>query len=171
MRINKDALSELHNEMHQDFDAVYNGIRNIKNKLRKNSDGKTLKGDEIVGWYGEVCCRQLMGGILVSDKLEYDVLTPDGYRISVKTRKGSNGGWNTTSAIPKIDIDKESPTHLMFIHLADDYRVKEIWLFEWKELHDTNRFLEHNVRGNRRSYIVRINRQTDRKYLIYGDDL
>jgi len=109
----------------------------------------------------------LTGGKLVSDNLEYDVLTSSGDRISVKTRKGNGSGWNTTSAIPKIDMDDESPTHLMFIHLADNYSVKEIWLFSWEELHRNNRFIEHKVRGNRRSYLVRINKATDDKYLIY----
>jgi len=52
-----------------------------------------LKGGEIVAWLGEICCRQLLNGKLVPDDLEYDVLTPEGNRISVKTRKGENSGW------------------------------------------------------------------------------
>lgn len=171
VKISKDAFLDLHRNLQGDFDAVYTGIKNIKQKLQKYSDGKTLKGDEIVGWYGEICCRQLTGGQLVSDNLEYDVLTPEGYRISVKTRKGTGSGWNSTSAIPKIEIDDDAPTHLMFIHLSDDYSIKEIWLFDWEELHRNNRFVEHKVRGNRRSYIVRINSVNDKKYLIYSQRL
>ena len=169
MEINKNAFLDLHRSLQEDFDAVYTGIKNIKCKLQEYTDGKTLKGDEIVGWYGEICCRQLTGGKLVPDNLEYDVLTPEGYKISVKARKGIGSGWNSTSAIPKIEIDEEAPTHLMFIHLSDDYSIKEIWLFKWEELHRTGRFLEHIVRGNRRSFLVRINPATDRKYLIYTD--
>lgn len=43
MKINKNAFLELHKELDKDFDAVYSGIRNIKNKLQKYSDGKKLK--------------------------------------------------------------------------------------------------------------------------------
>ncbi len=167
MKLNKKALLELDNSLKEDFITVQTGIKNIKEKLRSHSDGKTLKGDEIVGWYGEVCCRQITGGKLVPDNNEYDVVTPEGNKISVKTRKGYGSGWKTTSAIPKINIDEDSPTHLMFIHLAKDYSVKEIWLFEWDELLHNNRFIPHVVRGNRRAYIFRINPDIDHKNLIF----
>ena len=167
MILNNKKLKDLYEDLHSDFEAVYIGIRNIKKKLYTYSAGKPLKGDEIVGWYGEICCSQITGGQLVPDKFEYDVITPEGDRISVKTRKGTGSGWNSTSAIPKIEIDEGAPTHLMFIHLLDDYSVKEIWLFKWEELRRTNRFIEHKVRGSRRSYIVRINPVNDKKYLIY----
>jgi hypothetical protein len=169
MEIDKKSFLELQNDLETDFDAVYNGILAVKNKLLKYADGKTLKGDEIVGWYGEICCRQLTNGKLVPDNLEYDVITQEGYKISVKTRKGKNSGWKTTSAIPKIEIDDESPTHLMFIHLLEDYSIDKIWLLDWDELHRNQRFIEHKVRGSKRSYVVRINPEMDKKYLIYPE--
>jgi hypothetical protein len=55
----------------------------------------------------------------------------------------------------------------MFIHLVEDYSLKEIWLFEWQELYQAGRFIEHKVRGSRRSFVVRINTNTDKKYLVY----
>lgn len=170
MEFYKDSIEELQNELDADFIAVYTGIQSIKNKLINYSDQKNLKGDEIVGWYGEICCRQLTKGKLVSDNYEYDVVTPQGFKISVKTRKGNNNGWKTTSAIPKIEINEESPTHLMFIHLLEDYSVDKIWLFNWIDLIHDNRFLVHKVRRNKRSYVFRINPEKDQKKLIYSSE-
>ena len=167
MEIYKDSIEELQNELDADFIAVYTGIQTIKNKLINYSDPKKLKGDEIVGGYGEICCRQLTKGKLASDNYEYDVVTPQGFKISVKTRKGNNSGWRTTSAIPNIEIDEESPTHLMFIHLLEDYSVDRIWLFKWTNLIYENRFLVHRVRGKMRSYVIKINPEKDQNNLIY----
>lgn len=161
------ACDELMMDLQLDFEAIRLLFMTIRSKLQKYADGKTLKGDEIVAWLGEICCRQIVNGKLVPDDLEYDVLSSAGDRISVKTRKGENSGWYATSAIPKIDMDDDSPTHLMFIHLYDDYKIQEVWLFPWEDLLKSGRFMVHNVRGSRRSYQVRINRNTDRKYLIY----
>jgi hypothetical protein len=102
MDINDKSFMTLEDDLSSDFKSVYTGIQNIKKKLKAYSDGKTLKGDEIVRWYGEICCRELTGGRLVPDKYEHDVETPEGHKISVKTRKGMGSGWNATSAIPKI---------------------------------------------------------------------
>lgn len=161
------ACEVLIKDLKLDLEAIRKLFISIKDKLQKYADGKTLKGDEIVAWLGEIYCRLISNGKLVSDDLEYDVLSPTGERISVKTRKGENIGWSKTSAIPKIEMDDDSPTHLMFIHLYDNYSIKEIWLFPWEDLLQSGRFRAHNVRDNRRSYQVRINRSTDKKYLIY----
>lgn len=153
-------------DLQLDFETIRLLFLKIRSKLQKYSDGKTLKGDEIVAWLGDICCQLIIKGKLVPDDLEYNVISSTGDKISVKTRKGENSGWNVTSAIPKIDIDDNSPTHLMFIHLYDDYSIQEIWLFPWEDLLKSGRFIAHNVRGNKRSYQVRINRDTDREYFI-----
>jgi len=139
----------------------------IKQELSGYADGKTLKGDEIVGWLGEIYGKLLLGGTLVSDDEEHDFEVGD-WRISVKTRKGFGSGWKRTSAIPKIE-GEDCPTHLMFVHLNNDYTIRSIWLFPWKCLLENGRFVEHVVRGEHRSYYFTINPERDRDYLIFGE--
>jgi hypothetical protein len=156
------------NNLQDDFEAIRDRIETIREKLQKYADAKNLKGDEIVAWLGEICCRISVDGKLMSDYFEYDVLSAKGDRISVKARKGENLGWNVTSAIPKISMDDDSPTHLMFIHLDEYYNIHEVWCFPWEELLKSDRFKIHNVRNTKRSYQVRINRKSDKKYLLYS---
>ncbi len=140
----------------------------IKKELSGHSDTKNLKGDEIVGWLGEIYGKLLLDGRLVEDRLEHDVELANGDRISVKTRKGRGSGWNQTSAIPKIEGDG-SPTDLLFVHLNDDYTLDRMWRFPWSDLVKANRFKPHMVRGSRRSYVIRVHEKNDERYLIYPD--
>lgn len=39
----------------------------MKKKLKAYSDGKTLRDDDIVGRYGEICFRELTGERFVPD--------------------------------------------------------------------------------------------------------
>ena len=135
------------------------------NKLIQYSDSKHLKGDEIVGWLGEIYGKLLLNGKLVSDDFEHDFETADGKCISVKARRGSSSGWQKSSAIPKITGD--CPTHLMFVHLKNDYTVDGIWLYPWEDLIRSGRFKKHMVRGNLRSYYFRVSPSKDKKYLLY----
>jgi hypothetical protein len=59
-------------ELETDFQSINNATNNIKNKLQRHSDGKLLKGDEIVGWLGEVYGKMLLNGTLIPDTYEYD---------------------------------------------------------------------------------------------------
>lgn len=104
--------------------------------------------------------------MLVDDSFEYDVLTPQGDKISVKCRKGFGNGWRATSAIPKIELSEDAPTHLMFVHLNNDYSIDRIWLYCWAELLEEGRFQVHHVRGDRRSYRFQVNEKTDIKNLL-----
>src|ERR1700694_2614597 len=99
----------------------------IHMKLSEYADGKTLKGNELVGWLGEIYGKLLLDGTLVHDREEHDFVCSDGRKVSVKTRKGFGAGWRRTSAIPKID-GQHCPTHLLFVHLRDDYSIDRIWL-------------------------------------------
>ena len=90
--------------------------------------------------------------------------------ISVKTRRGSNSGWTRTSAIPKIE-GEEVPTHLMFVHLDEDYVVSEMWLYPWQDLIEKERFRKHIVRGNFRSYYMSVNPTKDQRYKVYASNL
>ena len=139
----------------------------IRERLLSHADGKKLKGDELVGWLGEIYGKYFLGGFLVDDSLEHDVETPAGYRISVKTRKARNTGWNRTSAIPRI-VGDDCPTHLLFVRLSVDYLVEKIWLYPWAELVEKGRFKKHMVRGNMRSYYFLVNEREDHGYEVYG---
>jgi hypothetical protein len=138
----------------------------IKEKLAEHADGKTLKGNEIVAWLGEIYAKLLLDGALVAESEEHDLMTPDGSRVSVKTRRGSGSGWRQSSAIPKIE-GHDCPTHLLFVHLNDDYSIDRMWLLEWSELQAAGRFREHVVRGHRRSFIFNIDERRDAGFVVY----
>ena len=161
-----ENVLELQEVMSEMFSHLTKIQLQIKEELKKHSDGKTLKGNELVGWLGEIYAKYLFDGILVDDRFEHDVETKSGNRISVKTRKGFNSGWRQSSAIPKIDGETR-PTHFLFVHLNDDYTIDRIWLFEWDYLRETDRFRDHNVRGNKRSSVFYINDKTDTEFLIF----
>lgn len=139
----------------------------IRQKVSVYADGKNLKGNELVGWLGEIYGKLLFGGTLVDDQVEHDFVSSKGWRVSVKTRKGWNSGWKQTSPIPKID-GEDCPTHLLFVHLNDDYSIDCIWLFEWQHLIAANRFKKHIVRGVQRSFILSINEKKDVACIVYG---
>ena len=141
----------------------------IREKLQVYADGKKLKGNELVGWLGEIYGKLLLNGILVDDRYEHDIETPEGWKVSVKARKGTGSGWHQTSAIPKIDGD-DCPTHILFVHLSDNYSLDKMWLFEWEYLKTNGRFRKHNVRGNLRSYIFILNDTTDQRFIVYNSN-
>lgn len=132
-----------------------------------HANGKTLKGNELVGWLGEIYGKMLFGGELVGDSNEHDILTTDGRRISVKTRKGWKGGRQQTSAISKIEGD-ECPTRLLFVHLNDDYSIDRIWLLDWPELLNAGQFKQHAVRGKHRSFIFAIDEKQDVAKIVHA---
>ena len=159
-----DAIqSDLH-ELLNEFTTLQCKIRD---RLEKYSDQKNLKGNEIVGWLGEIYARALFDGRLVQDSQEHDVETPDGRRISVKTRKGRTVGWRRSSAIPSIDGEK-APTHLLFVHLDENYSLLNMWLFDWRELVQSNRLKPHSVRGKHRSYIFTLEPNKDKDKIVYA---
>jgi hypothetical protein len=164
--INESSISSFELEFQGLYSQLVSIQKQIKEKLEKYSDGKNLKGDELVGWLGEIYGKLLLNGTLVSDREEYDFITPDNWRVSVKTRKGFNLGWKQTSAIPKYD-GENCPTHLMFVHLNDDYSLDRIWLFEWNFLIQEKRFKEHTVRGNHRSFIFLLEENYDKEFIVF----
>lgn len=141
----------------------------IREKLSAYADGKTLKGNELVGWLGEIYGKLLLDGKLVHDREEHDFVCADGNLVSVKTRKGFGTGWQRTSAIPKLDGEK-CPSHLLFVHLNDDYSIDRIWMFPWLHLVANERFKSHTVRGSHRSFIFTLDEKKDKSYVVYGAD-
>ena len=161
-----NSFKKVENELSSLFLDLASIQKSIKEKLIQHADGKTLKGNELVGWLGEIYGKYLFQGYLVDDSFEHDVETKDGLRISVKTRKGNGSGWNKTSAIPKIE-GTNCPTHLLFVHLDDCYFVDHMWLYPWSTLLENGRFKKHMVRGNMRSYFFLVNKRQDNEFLIF----
>lgn len=159
-------MEKLHLDIHNHLCAIATEQRIIREQLMQYSDGKVLKGDELVGWLGEIYGKLFLDGRLVSDDLEHDLITKDRKRVSVKARKGNKSKWNRTSAIPRVE-GIGCPSHLMFIHLNDDYSVDRIWLYPWQDLQKSGRFKEHIVRGSRRSFYFEVSPESDGKYLKY----
>ena len=149
------------------FSELSDVQKKIKEKLVSHSDGKNLKGNELVGWLGEIYAKLLLGGKLVHDREEHDVVTNDGHRVSVKTRKGWGNGWQRTSAIPKFEGD-DCPTHLLFVHLNDDYSIDRMWLFSWEQLRTDGRFKIHKVHKSHRSFIFALNEVKDKAHIVYS---
>ncbi len=161
-----DDVRSLESELIGVFRQLSTLQANIHKQLEAQADGKTLKGNELVGWLGEIYGKLLLGGKLVSDREEHDFECHDGRTVSVKTRKGWGAGWKQTSAIPKIDGD-DCPSHLMFVHLDDDYKLDRIWLYPWAQLLSAGRFTSHKVRGQHRSFIFRVDEKKDTVFLIF----
>lgn len=150
--------------LEQECGALFAELTTLQNKIRVKlsdyADGKKLKGNELVGWLGEIYGKLLLDGKLVHDREEHDFICADGRKVSVKTRKGFSTGWQRTSAIPKLD-GSSCPTHLMFVHLNDDYSVDRIWLLSWQVLAAKERFKSHIVRGEHRSFIFTLDEKKD----------
>ena len=164
---NPSAVGELEAECQALFTQLAELQKKIREKVSVHADGKNLKGNELVGWLGEIYGKLLFNGTLVNDREEHDFVTDDGWRVSVKTRKGRNSGWKQTSAIPKIE-GCDCPTHLLFVHLNDDYSIDRMWLIEWCLLVNADRFKKHMVRGSQRSFIFAIDEEKDKTHVIYA---
>jgi len=165
--INIYAVSNLEAE----YQALFSKLASLQNEIRErlviHADGKNLKGNELVGWLGEIYGKLLFDGSLVNDREEHDFVSADGKRVSVKTRKGWNSGWKQTSAIPKSE-GSDCPTHLLFVHLNDHYSIDRMWLLDWHQLADEDRFKKHMVRGAQRSFIFAIDEVRDKPYVVYS---
>ena len=166
---NTISVSALERECKTLFTELASLQDKIREKLSAYADGKTLKGNELVGWLGEIYGKLLLDGKLVHDREEHDFVCTDGSRVSVKTRKGFGTGWKRTSAIPKLD-GPQCPTHLLFVHLHDDYSIDRIWLFPWPDLAAKERFKSHTVRGSHRSFIFTLDEKKDKAHVVYGAD-
>jgi hypothetical protein len=160
-----ENLNKLNSILAPHFNDLIKANDKIKETLEEYADGKKLKGNEIVGWLGEIYGKLFLNGKLVSDKFEYDVVVGDEL-ISIKARKGFNSGWNRTSSISKIE-GAGCPTHLMFLQFKDDYSLFRVWKFPWVHLQKTGRFKRKKVRGNDFEWYVIINEREDENYLKF----
>lgn len=163
-------MENIQTKLRERFQKLAEIQRSIHDELVTHADGKNLKGNELVGWLGEIYVKNLLNGQLVDDSREHDVETQSGWRVSVKTRKGWKSGWRQTSAIPKTE-GNASPTHLAFVHLDDEYGLDRIWLYEWQKLLELGRFRKHIVRGVFRSFIFSVDEARDNALIVYKTTL
>ncbi len=164
--VNIQAANNLKNELSSLLVELSNIQDKIRIKLSTHAENKNLKGNEIVGWLGEIYGKLLLNGELVDDSKEHDLVTPERWRVSVKTRKGVSPSWRRSSAIPKIEGD-DCPTHLLFVKLNGLYELEQAWLFNWKDLREEGRFRKKKVRGLHRSFIFMLKESLDSDNEIY----
>lgn len=163
------AVRDLEGECRDLFTRLESLQNEIREKLLSYADNKQLKGNELVGWLGEIYGKLLFDGVLAGDHEEHDfvaTVNSEPYRVSVKTRKGWKAGWHRTSAIPRIH-ERDCPTHLLFVHLNDDYSIDRMWLYDWDFLLFGHRFKEHSVRGKVRHYIFNVDELRDLDRMVY----
>jgi hypothetical protein len=159
-----DSVQKLHSEILKDLELIQTSYASVKRRLNLESDGKKLKGNELVGWLGEIYAKLLFGGKLVSEKFDHDLELIGDLRISVKARKGKS--WKVSSAIPKIE-GQDLPTHLLFIRLNDDYSLASAWFFKWDELLKSRRFEKKFVRGQQRGWTFTVKSVDDKDNLLF----
>lgn len=143
--MNKRKLKNIESEFNSLFSELERLNSKIKSNLEKYSDNKILKGDELVGWLGEIYGKILLEGKLVNDSFQHDFEVGK-LRFSVKTRKGFSKGWQKSGLIRAVE-GKNSPTHLLFVHLNNDYTVDRIWKFSWNDIVEQGRIKKKTVRG------------------------
>lgn len=164
-------LEKLEADSKKYFTAVKTANDAVKEHLQGYvSSGRVLKGDEIVGWYGEIVTQQFLGGeIIENDAEDYDIINADkGEKYSVKTRKGFGSNWQTSSLIPSDEVNDKSPTHLVFVHLNVDYSVESIWMYPWEEVVANKRLSPRKVKKVSRGFTFSVKVSKDKKYLVYG---
>ena len=81
---------------------------------------------------------------------------------------GTKGNWKVTSLIPNNTIDNDSPTHLIFVHLDDEYKVESVWSYPWEYLVNNNRLRPKSVKGVVRGYTLTVKVSLDKQFLVFG---
>lgn len=142
----KDAISN-------DLDGLVTLFESIRNELGKHADGKNLKGDEVVSWLGLIYSKMIYGNRLYAGQENY-FTDEDGKTYAVKSRKGNSGRWNETGLIS--EINGENPDYLVFMQFNENYKVINIWKYDWATLMNENRFLPKVVKRNRRAWTLTV---------------
>ena len=134
----------------------------LQGKVQQHWDGNVLRGADPVAWLGLVYAKCLLNGrLLVRDQRRF-IQTEEGGKVYVKTRKGQSSGWNQTGTMSDLLAD-DHPTHLLFIHLHDNYQVSSMWLYPWEYLQNSDRLI--SVRGG--GFRMMVDEGRDRNYRVY----
>lgn len=170
--VSLEELNNLELALQANFARLRDEQRAIEKVLSAHADSKRLKGNELVGWLGEIYGKLIIGGELVDDTFEHDFVSNEGWLVSVKARRGEGSSWTQTGLIPKID-GEGCPTHLLFVKIGEDYRAERAWLYPWNELFQAGRFKQKYVRKEdhpergERGFIFRVRPKMDEPYLTY----
>jgi len=137
-------------------EILTNHVPTLKNKI---------KGDQLTGIIGEAIVALKYNGKIVDEKKDYDVIAGQ-MRIEVKTRKGLGSNWQKTGVIPRNTVSDDGPTHLAFVHLNKDCTLSGLWLFDWKDLVDSERITNRIVRGESRGFTFRLSPKNDGQFKV-----
>jgi|AntRauTorckE5430_2_1112549.scaffolds.fasta_scaffold11770_3 hypothetical protein len=139
MNIRHEEVQRIGKELSPVLESLHQIHKTVHNAIKPYTDGFSLKGNETVGWLGEMYAFQFFGGKIEKDSLSYDLTVTDSAgkveKLEVKTRRvtvGSN--WSTTGVIKlnqiandgKFSVDignDQNPTHLVFIKLYNNYSL------------------------------------------------
>ncbi len=159
----EEAIQKIESKLRPLFNQLVNVNRKIKGVLTSmRPSNKTLKGDEVVGWLGEIYAAEILSGTLLANDEEADVKTPT-MRVSVKARKATSSNWPRTSDIHKIK--GANCTHLIFLKFDKEYRLENVWLYPWEVVEE--RAKPHKSRGNNMGYYFRVKPRKDNNYKKY----
>lgn len=166
--MNHKNVQQTENELRSVLEELAGIHGKVREAIKHYVEGFALKGNETVGWLGEMYVAQLLGGTIKDDSYSYDIKAVNKrgkkMRVEVKTRRKVTGkkGWRRTGIITLKDGEKP-PTHLAFVKLAEDYSLSGIYLYPWDEI-DKERLKLFKVKGQQRGYYFRV-RDDDDKYL------
>lgn len=152
-------------------DRVKKAIEPLVEPLLAEGSNFSLKGNEVVGWLGELYAATLLGGEIESDDKSYDILVKGEAiceRIEVKTRRQSSEKSNSWKRSGVISVDeKDSPTHVVFVKLDKDYRLDEMYKFGWQYLEKEDRLKEAKSNENKRGYYIVLAPTKQEEWMIY----
>jgi hypothetical protein len=135
--------------------------------LARNSSF-TLKGNEVVGWIGELYAATVQGGEIKSDSESYDIVRENGKKVEVKTRRQSKDGSTSWKRSGVISVDADNPPdYLIFVKLNKDYQLEEMYEFPWSYLKDEERLKEAKSNDNLKGYYIMLAPTIQGEYKVY----
>ncbi|NJC27158.1 hypothetical protein [Neolewinella antarctica] len=156
----KKEMEKAQSELKTVLNELYKIHDKVHKEIQKQAPKFKLKGNETVGWLGEIYTAKFYGGEIVKDESSYDVIVnedkEDEKRLEVKTRRRTSGSsWRNSGVIGFTKIGEVPPTHLIFVILKNNYTIESIYEFEWDDV-STTRFRDSIVKKKVRGYFVRL---------------
>jgi hypothetical protein len=177
MNARHEEVQRIGKELSPVLESLHQIHKTVHNAIKPYIDGFSLKGNETVGWLGEMYAFQLFGGKIEKDRLSYDLTVTDSAgeieRIEVKTRRvTASSNWSKTGVIKlkriangskfSVDVDNnQNPTHLVFVKLYNNYSLAAIYKFSIKKLWEDNRLIESTPGKVFRGYTFTLSENTD----------
>ena len=175
--MNMDRIEAIQRELKDDLNTLATIDHKLKEAIKYYVGEFDLKGNEVVGWLGEMYSCHFFDGEIQPDVISYDILIPGKVeeRLEVKTRRVSKSGKDhgTQSGVIKLTgREQEDPTSLVFVTLTRDYLLQSIYKFPLSEifggLDNIKRLRSSKVKKNFRGYTLTL-REDDKQYLVYPE--